>query len=116
MNCITNAPKKPTSNFFNFKEGWKTDPGMMYILFGPPWYVDRRLDQMQWSYSYNRSDPGTEFFVFTAQVKIGVLFFLSTIYYNAINSTTTWNISNVRFGLQELFCSADYNPIYIEGM
>ena len=61
MNCITNAPKKPTSNFFNFKEGWKTDPGMMYILFGPPWYVDRRLDQMQWSYSYNRSDPERNF-------------------------------------------------------
>src|SRR5699024_4398172 len=42
--------------FSNFKAGWKTDPGMIYILFGPPWYIDDRLDQMRWSYAYNQRD------------------------------------------------------------
>jgi len=43
--------------FSNYKEGWKTDPGMVYILFGPPWYVDRSLDQMEWSYGHDHYDP-----------------------------------------------------------
>lgn len=28
--------RKPIKQFSNFKEGWKTDPGMWYILFVPP--------------------------------------------------------------------------------
>ena len=47
--------------FGNWKEGWKTDMGMVYILFGPPWYVDRNLNVMFWSYTYNRSDPELNF-------------------------------------------------------
>ena len=48
--------------FSNFKEGWKTDPGRIFILFGPPWYVDRDVEIMQWSYSYNRDDPEANYF------------------------------------------------------
>jgi len=48
--------------FSNFKEGWKTDPGRVFILFGPPWYVDRDVQVMQWSYSYNRDDPESNYF------------------------------------------------------
>lgn len=47
--------------FSNFKAGWKTDPGMIYILFGPPWYVDNYLEYMTWSYSYNSSDAERNF-------------------------------------------------------
>ncbi|MEQ8524664.1 GWxTD domain-containing protein [Gracilimonas sp.] len=47
--------------FSNFKEGWKTDPGMIYILFGPPWYNEQFSGQMLWSYSYNRNDPEKNF-------------------------------------------------------
>jgi len=47
--------------FGNWKEGWKTDMGMVYILFGSPWYVDRNIDNMFWSYTYNRSDPELNF-------------------------------------------------------
>ena len=47
--------------FSNFKEGWKTDPGRVFILFGPPWYVDQNIETMQWSYSYNRQDPNANF-------------------------------------------------------
>lgn len=42
--------------FSNFKEGWKTDAGLIYILFGPPWYVDKSLNSMRWMYSYDRED------------------------------------------------------------
>lgn len=47
--------------FGNWKEGWKTDMGMVYILFGSPWYVDRNIDNMFWSYTYNRADPELNF-------------------------------------------------------
>jgi GWxTD domain-containing protein len=54
--------EQANKQFSNFKEGWKTDMGMIYILFGPPWYVERRLNRMQWSYSYDRTDPRYNFF------------------------------------------------------
>lgn len=49
--------EEANKQFSNFKEGWKTDPGMIYILFGPPWYVEQHLDIMTWSYAYDRSNP-----------------------------------------------------------
>jgi GWxTD domain-containing protein len=53
--------EEANKQFSNFKEGWKTDPGMMYILFGPPWYSDLFSKEMVWSYSYNRDDPEKNF-------------------------------------------------------
>ena len=35
--------EEANKQFSNYKEGWKTDMGMMYILFGPPWYVENTL-------------------------------------------------------------------------
>ncbi len=61
--------EQANKQFSNFKEGWKTDLGMIYILFGPPWYVDRRLNRMQWSYSYDRTDPRYNFFFEKPQVR-----------------------------------------------
>ncbi len=55
--------------FSNFKEGWKTDRGMMYVLFGPPWYIDRRFDQVQWSYAYSRNDPDKNFVFFQPELR-----------------------------------------------
>lgn len=49
--------EEANKQFSNFKEGWKTDTGMVYILFGPPWYVEQHLDEMVWSYSYNHTNP-----------------------------------------------------------
>ena len=49
--------EEANKQFSNFKEGWKTDLGMIYILFGPPWYTQDRLKQLNWYYSYNREDP-----------------------------------------------------------
>ncbi|MDZ7807936.1 MAG: GWxTD domain-containing protein [Gracilimonas sp.] len=53
--------EEANKQFSNFKEGWKTDTGMMYILFGPPMYVNNYTNRMIWSYSYNREDPETNF-------------------------------------------------------
>jgi len=47
--------------FSNYKEGWKTDMGMIYILYGQPWYVQESFKRMTWSYSYNANDFFTNF-------------------------------------------------------
>lgn len=57
INLYYERVEQANKQFTNFKEGWKTDLGMIYILFGPPWYVDRYLNTMVWSYSYDRTDP-----------------------------------------------------------
>ena len=53
---VVEANKK----FSNFKEGWKTDKGMVYVLFGPPIFTDisSRSGVLFWhySYSYNLED------------------------------------------------------------
>ncbi len=36
--------------FVSYKEGWKTDRGMIYIIFGPPQTVYRRTDIETWIY------------------------------------------------------------------
>ncbi len=61
--------EEANKQFSSFKEGWKTDVGMIYILFGPPWVVDMQLDEMKWSYSYNLSDPEKNFYFKTPKIK-----------------------------------------------
>ncbi len=56
-----NRVEEANRQFTNFKEGWMTDLGMMYILFGPPYYVDRRVDRLTWIYGYDRNDPNRVF-------------------------------------------------------
>ena len=62
INLYYDRVEQANKYFTNFKEGWKTDMGMMYILFGPPWYVDSRLNSVRWSYSYNSADPYYNFY------------------------------------------------------
>jgi GWxTD domain-containing protein len=38
------------SSFTSYKEGWKTDRGMIYIVFGKPDEVYRHNDQEEWDY------------------------------------------------------------------
>lgn len=56
-----NRVEEANRQFTNFKEGWMTDMGMMYVLFGPPYYVDRRVDRLIWIYGYDRNDPSRVF-------------------------------------------------------
>ncbi len=39
------------------KEGWKTDPGMAYILFGPPSFVDQTIRGERWTYTQSSATP-----------------------------------------------------------
>lgn len=61
--------EEANKQFSNFKEGWKTDMGMMYILFGPPRYVTTSINDVMWSYSTNLADPETNFVFRNPKVK-----------------------------------------------
>ncbi|MEQ9309932.1 MAG: GWxTD domain-containing protein [Balneolaceae bacterium] len=61
--------EEANKQFASFKEGWKTDMGMIYILFGPPWYINSSLDNTIWSYSYNFNDFETNFYFKTPRLK-----------------------------------------------
>jgi GWxTD domain-containing protein len=37
--------------FPSFKEGWKTDRGMVYMIFGPPSLIETRYRTEQWTYN-----------------------------------------------------------------
>ncbi|MCH8557163.1 MAG: GWxTD domain-containing protein [Balneolia bacterium] len=43
--------------FSNYKAGWKTDLGMIYILFGPPWYEDIFGPYVRWVYGFDKNNP-----------------------------------------------------------
>lgn len=47
--------------FTSFKEGWRTDRGMVYILLGPPLAVETRPDEQVWYYTYNEQDSRYRF-------------------------------------------------------
>lgn len=49
--------------FSGFKEGWKTDRGMIYIVMGPPLYQEDSIDELRWFYSYDERNAG-RYFVF----------------------------------------------------
>ena len=47
--------------FTSFLEGWKTDRGMIYIVFGPPKYVFRNNKSEIWKYTYSAGIPDIQF-------------------------------------------------------
>lgn len=61
--------EEANKQFSNFKEGWKTDLGMVYILFGPPWYTENHLKELDWYYSYNREDPDYSYQFYQPKLK-----------------------------------------------
>jgi GWxTD domain-containing protein len=51
------------TKFSSWKEGWRTDRGMIYIIFGPPQYVYQSEGQEIWTYG-NTGSPGALRFEF----------------------------------------------------
>lgn len=47
--------------FTGFKEGWKTDKGLIYIIFGPPDEVVKSDANETWRYTQNARLPAVEF-------------------------------------------------------
>jgi GWxTD domain-containing protein len=62
INLYYTRVEEANKQFSGIKEGWMTDMGMIYILFGPPWYVDRFHDRIRWIYGYDSSDPYRVFY------------------------------------------------------
>lgn len=55
--------EEANKRFTSYKEGWKTDQGMIYILFGPPMFSRTTFNFIHWSYSTDRySDRYNYFF------------------------------------------------------
>jgi len=48
--------------FVSYKEGWKTDRGMIYIIYGPPDVLYKNDEEERWIY---RNSKGTENISFT---------------------------------------------------
>ena len=61
--------EEANKQFANQKEGWKTDMGMVYILFGAPWYEFKSLDEIKWSYSHDLYDFENNFFFKAPKMK-----------------------------------------------
>ena len=62
--------------FSSYKEGWKTDRGKMYIIFGPPDFLEKNSDEEIWSYRSKRSGTKLEFkFIFGNEYYIWKIFF-----------------------------------------
>lgn len=47
--------------FSSYKEGWKTDRGMIYIIFGPPNLLEKKADSEKWIYFTRRGNNSLEF-------------------------------------------------------
>ncbi len=47
--------------FTSYKEGWQTDRGMIYIIYGMPDYLFKSGDEERWIYNPNGIGPGIEF-------------------------------------------------------
>jgi GWxTD domain-containing protein len=47
--------------FTSFKEGWKTDRGMIYIIFGQPNYITKTASSEVWEYYNTQSAKSVEF-------------------------------------------------------
>lgn len=72
---LTNSPERARTiikNYFDrveqanrlfttYKEGWKTDRGMIYIIFGPPDEVSKNLNGESWTYLASPALPKLSF-------------------------------------------------------
>ena len=54
--------EEANQQFATYKAGWKTDPGLVFILFGPPRYIEATRDGERWVYGQGGSAPS--FFAF----------------------------------------------------
>jgi len=55
--------------FTTYKEGWKTDRGMIYIVFGPPKIVNKKDGYEKWIYSDSKSVKTVEYEFFKRENK-----------------------------------------------
>lgn len=61
--------EEANKQFSNFKEGWKTDRGYIYILYGPPWNTEKYLQRIRWGYSHNSAEFEKNFYFEASRIK-----------------------------------------------
>ena len=67
-----NNVKNANKLFATWKEGWKTDRGMIYSVFGPPDRVAKNDESETWTYYGTWRIPHTEFVFSKTETPIGV--------------------------------------------
>lgn len=74
------------SLFADYKDGWKTDRGMIYIIFGPPTEVYKSDYRQLWKYKKTNKSAAVTFIF---EEKLGPF---GTIYYDLVNSEEYTNV------------------------
>ncbi|GAB5520230.1 MAG: hypothetical protein RhofKO_24810 [Rhodothermales bacterium] len=57
--------------FSQTRSGWQTDRGMMHIVFGPPFFIDRDYNSEVWQYRLDPASDRVTSFVFTRNTETG---------------------------------------------
>lgn len=56
-----NGMEQANAHFTTYKKGWKTDRGMIYMIFGAPYMVYRENDREIWLYPQSENFPELKF-------------------------------------------------------
>ena len=67
--------QKANKYFTTWKEGWKTDRGMIYTVFGPPGHVSIDANYERWTYDGSWQIPQTEFRFRRVNAPLGTICF-----------------------------------------
>ncbi|MCD4696882.1 MAG: GWxTD domain-containing protein [Bacteroidales bacterium] len=76
--------------FTSYHEGWKTDRGLLYIIYGPPSEVYRKGEEEEWIYGERRNPLSIRFYFYNVENP-----FTLNDYQLSRSSTykTSWNIA-----------------------
>ncbi len=56
--------QKANQWFTSYQEGWKTDRGLIYIIYGPPSEVYKKQDEEEWVYGEQGNALSIEFYFY----------------------------------------------------
>ncbi|MGB3618967.1 MAG: GWxTD domain-containing protein [Catalinimonas sp.] len=90
--------QEANDRFTTFKEGWMTDQGMIYVVFGPPAKLLRFNDREEWYYEKSSSTPET-YFVFRRRPTIFTDENYELVRYNEYDRIWYRNVEQWRKGI-----------------
>ncbi len=61
MNTYYSRAQRANELFSSYKEGWKTDRGMIFMIYGPPDQIYNEVDREVWEYGAEASYNGLRF-------------------------------------------------------
>ncbi|MGA9121304.1 MAG: GWxTD domain-containing protein [Bacteroidota bacterium] len=86
--------------YTDFKEGWKTDRGMLYIIFGPPQYIMNSLDRQIWTYDLPGTSQEVQFIFRRVIIGGGEISMRTFVLYRDTSYEWAWDqmVSRWRYG------------------